>query len=90
MVGYGKAAEGVMRMLRHCLDCGVLIHGGSRCPAHQRAYAQRRGTRQQQGYGAEWQRIRLIILERDDYLCRYCGCPATTVDHVIQIGRAHV
>ncbi len=25
------------------------------------------------------------VLERDDYLCRYCGCRAETVDHVVPI-----
>jgi 5-methylcytosine-specific restriction endonuclease McrA len=34
------------------------------------------------GYGADWQRLRLVVLERDDHRCHWCGRPATTVDHV--------
>lgn len=31
---------------------------------------------------ARWKRIRLVILERDDYTCQLCGRPANTVDHI--------
>lgn len=46
-----------------------------------------RGSRQSRGYGAEWQKLRLIILRRDNYLCQACQregrvSPATSVDHV--------
>lgn len=34
------------------------------------------------GYGADWQRVRLVVLERDGWRCRWCGARATTVDHV--------
>ena len=34
------------------------------------------------GYGADWQRIRLVVLERDGNRCHWCGRSATTVDHV--------
>jgi 5-methylcytosine-specific restriction endonuclease McrA len=34
------------------------------------------------GYGADWQRVRLVVLERDHHRCRWCGARATTVDHV--------
>jgi 5-methylcytosine-specific restriction endonuclease McrA len=34
------------------------------------------------GYDAAWQRLRLVILERDEHRCRWCGGPASTVDHV--------
>ena len=71
---------------RPCLSCQRLTRHGSRCPACQAAHAaaldQRRGTRQQRGYGAAWQVIRQRILERDEETCHYCGGPATTVDHV--------
>ena len=44
-------------------------------------------TRQQRGYGAEWQRTRKAILLRDNYLCVPCTTngrvtPATQVDHI--------
>lgn len=46
-----------------------------------------RGTRQQRGYGAEWDRLRLQILDRDDHLCQPClrvyrVTVATQVDHI--------
>ena len=31
-----------------------------------------RGTRQERGYGASWDRLRLRILKRDKYLCQQC------------------
>lgn len=45
-------------------------------------------SRQQRGYGAEWQRIREAILERDMMLCQVCLdlgllVPATEVDHIV-------
>jgi hypothetical protein len=39
---------------------------------------------------AEWQRIRLRVLERDAYECQVtvgCGRPATAVDHIIPRSR---
>ena len=73
-------------MLRHCLEpgCYVLVQPGvPRCPTHASQHARRRGTRQEQGYGADWQRVRLEVLERDDYTCHYCGTVADSVDHVL-------
>ena len=34
------------------------------------------------GYGADWQRLRKVILIRDGYRCHWCGAVATEVDHV--------
>jgi 5-methylcytosine-specific restriction endonuclease McrA len=34
-----------------------------------------------------WRRRRQYILQRDHYLCHYCGAPATEVDHVIPHAR---
>jgi 5-methylcytosine-specific restriction protein A len=42
------------------------------------------------GYGSRWQKLRLVILERDKYLCQCPDClggdkrltPATEVDHI--------
>ena len=32
-----------------------------------------------------WARLRARILHRDLHACRYCGAPATEVDHVIPV-----
>jgi hypothetical protein len=39
------------------------------------------------GYGSTWQAISRSVLDRDGYRCRYCGQPATTVDHIIPKAR---
>ena len=46
-----------------------------------------RGSRQQRGYGADWQRLRKQILERDGHLCQPCRrqgrvTAARQVDHI--------
>ena len=47
-----------------------------------------RGTRQERGYGAAWERLRAQVLKRDEHLCQPClkaGRPTvgTQVDHRI-------
>lgn len=32
-----------------------------------------------------WRRVRLVVLDRDDWTCRYCRRPARTVDHVVPV-----
>lgn len=44
-------------------------------------------SRQSRGYGASWDKLRLVILKRDKYLCQPCRAkgvltPATAVDHI--------
>lgn len=46
-------------------------------------------TRQQRGYGAEWERLRKTVLHRDKHLCQPCLAktpqrltPANQVDHI--------
>ena len=70
---------------RRCLDCGQLTRNGSRCQqcARRREAQRQRGTTTQRGYGASWQAISRSVLDRDGYRCRYCGQPASTVDHII-------
>lgn len=36
----------------------------------------------QRGYGAEWQRIRLVVLGQEPR-CQVCGQRATEVDHIV-------
>lgn len=52
-------------------------------------------SRQARGYGAQWERVRLLVLQRDSYLCqcRHCraeGRPtlATEVHHVVSKAEA--
>ena len=44
-------------------------------------------TRQERGYGKEWQKLRRLILRRDNHLCQPClangrPTPAEQVDHI--------
>jgi 5-methylcytosine-specific restriction protein A len=46
-----------------------------------------RGSRQARGYGADWDKLRKVILERDKWLCRPCiisgrVTAAQAVDHI--------
>lgn len=34
------------------------------------------------GYGAPHRHARAIVLERDRYICQWCGAPATEGDHL--------
>lgn len=51
----------------------------------------RRPSRHVRGYGTEWDKLRLRILERDRYLCQCKDCkggeirtrPASEVDHIV-------
>ena len=72
------------RPARPCLSpgCPAVTRSGSRCPAHQTDANRQRGSATQRGYGSQWQRTRLAVLNRDAWTCGYCGSPATTVDHV--------
>lgn len=72
-------------MKRPCLDCGVLTDSGSRCAAHRAAAGRRRGSGAQRGYDAAWRRVSAFVLDRDGHVCRYCGGPATTADHVVAL-----
>lgn len=76
-----------------CGVCGVLVTDGTaRCEAHKvrlGQFADRgRGTRQERGYGADWDRRRRRILKRDCGICQCAECKqlnrlrlATEVDH---------
>lgn len=37
--------------------------------------------------GVRWKKVRREVLSRDHHTCRYCGSPATTVDHVAPVVR---
>ena len=63
---------------------------GSRCARHlpRRESRNHNGvSRQARGYGADWDAVRRLVLERDGYACRIrgarCKGKASTVDHII-------
>lgn len=54
--------------------CGRLTTSG-RCDQHPlpvHTWGNDRGTRHDQGYGTEWDKLRRRILQRDNYLCQPC------------------
>lgn len=75
--------------------CGQLVRDGSGyCQKHRDDRStgkfgdDRRGSRQERGYGAEWERTRKRILRRDKGLCQPClkqgrPRPAKQVDHIL-------
>lgn len=68
--------------LKPCLDCGKLSQD-TRCPVHtaqvNRARDQRRGTRQQRGLNAEYDRNRATLLANVT-VCAVCGRPGSPDD----------
>ena len=47
-----------------------------------------RRSRQERGYGARWDKLRKLAMDRDDWLCQPCkregrATPAREVDHII-------
>lgn len=62
---------------RHSGCCQLVSDGGGYCDAHKRpasgSFADRgRGTRHERGYGSKWDRLREIILRRDNGICQQC------------------
>ena len=75
---------------RGCLEPGCHERqAGARCALHERASPRNhRGVpRQARGLGAEYDRLRPLVLERDGYRCRLrlpgCTVVASTADHVV-------
>lgn len=67
------------KALRPCSypGCGALVAERPRCPAHTAAQSgafadSSRGTRHERGYGNEWSKARIRILQRDAGLCQLC------------------
>jgi 5-methylcytosine-specific restriction protein A len=71
-----------------CLTCGIPTRNGNRCQQCAATHAAKHPTTAR-GYGADWQRVRRRILDRDQWTCYLCqkilvGTDAT-VDHVIPL-----
>jgi 5-methylcytosine-specific restriction endonuclease McrA len=56
---------------------------GSRCQRCRSEYNISLGSSTQRGYGGAWRSLREEILERDRFICHWCGGSATSVDHVM-------
>ncbi len=65
-------------MLRACTACGTLSDQ-DRCLQH-------RG-KNRNGSTRAWRKVRGEVLERDNYVCFYCGGKATTADHLLPVSR---
>jgi hypothetical protein len=74
----------------HCQR--LALPGKARCSSHNaersRARDRRRGTRQQRGYDAAYERARAALLASGP-ACRWCGAPATTADHYPPLATGH-
>ncbi|MFY2843662.1 HNH endonuclease [Achromobacter ruhlandii] len=87
-------ARRTMLPCRH-RGCAALVRTPGYCEKHAGEAVgwkpdRERGNRHQRGYGSDWDRLRLLILKRDRYLCQCDECkrtgrvlPATEVDHRI-------
>jgi len=74
--------------------CGSLVLGRDRyCDKHKADHSwNHKKSRQDRGYGRQWEKLRKRILIRDSYLCLPClrsgrTIPATQVDHIV--AKAH-
>ncbi len=77
---------------RYCSRCLVVTDDGCRCPAclefvstydsspHFTSSAHRAQRRRRKELSKG---VRFQVLERDEFLCQYCGEGATTVDHLV-------
>jgi 5-methylcytosine-specific restriction endonuclease McrA len=84
-----------MSVLIPCTACGRLVERETarrgRCSAcarkANRTRSRRRYARTGNRYSHAYRKARQAVLKRDGYRCRYCGAPATTVDHVVPRSR---
>ena len=72
------------KILSVCLSPGChALTDGTYCKVHLQQRERERGSRHERGYGSAWVRLSREILERDQYVCWYCGGVATETDHVV-------
>jgi 5-methylcytosine-specific restriction protein A len=67
--------------------CPRLAVSRGRCELHPLPARTHELSATRRGYDYRWRQVARSVLERDGYLCRYCGGPATTVDHLIPKAR---
>ena len=81
------------RSLVPCLDCGIPTRS-SRCSSCSEKRLELlpspdKGNTTERGYGSDWQRVRILILNRDKWICYICGKKLAgsdaTVDHIVSI-----
>ena len=91
-----KAVGGGLRYLEQCVKCGKRLKRlnpeavpdpGSlpwfdRRLAHRARPGKRKRIYQQRLKAHSWKRLRRIVLDRDNWTCRFCEEPANTVAHL--------
>lgn len=96
MKNYSESLKPMARRIpRPCRSCRSLTRNPSGyCEVHEEQdnsnwdrWQRKHGNRHKRGYGKDWEKIRRIILERDDHLCINClsegrYTEATHVDHI--------
>ncbi len=70
--------------------CGWTVPYEILCPCQRRAerarkarFDKRRPSARERGYNSKWERERAAFL-RLHPVCKFCGAPSTTVDHIIR------
>lgn len=79
--------------LRPCLGCRKLVKDAARCERCHREMMrtinqrqdENRPTSAKRGYDWQHKQWRLQVLNRDGWVCQYCGGKATTADHVLPL-----
>lgn len=63
--------------------CPLLALKEGRCARHPRPARTHALSAARRGLGYAWRVVAAEVLERDGHTCRYCGGPASGVDHRI-------
>ena len=80
-----------MASRKPCIDCGMPVRA-SRCPNCAEkiiVITKPKDPTTSRGYGYQWQKLRVLILDRDGWTCYICQKKLTkadaTVDHVVPL-----
>jgi 5-methylcytosine-specific restriction protein A len=76
------------RLARPCLSCQRPTRNGSRCVTCQRAHDRQRGTRQERGYGGNWERLSRTVTSKAG-ACEHCGHTGST-DNPLTLTLDHI